>query len=148
MIEVKISGLKVADYLSPTDGWNYDALDSLAKELCDRYREAEAERTVELFKKYIERMSILHEADPFSIDYIRDQIDWMIRPLLHRNMTMREWVQVNTLTNQIVEELLPSYLDNMATVNQMRKEFNSVATHRYLIIPFDKGHPHGTNERN
>lgn len=89
-----------------------------------------------------------HEIDPFSIDYIRDQIDWMIRPLLHRNMTMREWVQVNTLTYQIVEELLPSYLDNMATVNQMRKEFNSVVTHRYLIIPFDKGHPHGTNERN
>lgn len=50
MIEVKISGLKVADYWSPTDGWNYDAIDSLAKELCDRYREAEAEQTVELFK--------------------------------------------------------------------------------------------------
>lgn len=81
-----------------------------------------------------------HEIDPFSIDYIRDQIDWMIRPLVHRNMTMREWIQVNTLTYQIVEELLPSYLDNMATVNQMRKEFNSVATHRYLIIPFDKLH--------
>lgn len=56
MIKVKISGLKVADYLSPTDGWNYDALDSLAKELCDRYREAEAERTVELFENYIERI--------------------------------------------------------------------------------------------
>lgn len=27
----KISGLKVADYWSPTDGWNYDAIDSLAK---------------------------------------------------------------------------------------------------------------------
>lgn len=77
MIEVKISGLKVADYWSPTDGWNYDAIDSLAKELCDRYREAEAEQTVELFKNYIERMSILHEIDPFSIDYIRDQIEWM-----------------------------------------------------------------------
>lgn len=89
-----------------------------------------------------------HEIDPFSIDYIRDQIDLIIRPLLHRNMTMREWIQVNSLTYQIVEELLPSYLDNIATVNQMRKEFNSVATHRYLIIPFDKGHPHRTNERN
>ena len=89
-----------------------------------------------------------HEIDPFSIDYIRDQIDWMIRPLVHRNMTMREWIQVNTLTYQIVEELLPSYLYNMTTVNQMGKELNSVATHRYLIIPFDKGHPHRTNERN
>ena len=81
MIEVKISGLKVADYWSPTDGWNYDAIDSLAKELCDRYREAEAERTIELFKKYIERMSILHEINPLSIDYIRDKIEWMVRPL-------------------------------------------------------------------
>lgn len=81
-----------------------------------------------------------HEIDLFSIDYIRDQIDWMIRPLVHRNMTMREWIQVNTLTYQIVEELLPSYLDNMTTVNQMRKELNSVATHRYWITPFDKLH--------
>lgn len=90
---------------------------------------------------------VTKEIDPFSVDYIRDQIDWMIRPLLHRNMTMCERIQVNTLTYQIVEKLLPSYLDNMATVNQMRKEFNSVATHRYLITPFDKGHPHGANER-
>lgn len=148
MIEVKIDGLRPMDYISPSGGWNYEAIDSLAKELCDRYREAEAERTVELFKNYIERMSILHEIDPFSIDYIRDQIERMVRPLLHRNITMREWIQVNTLTYQIVEELLPSYLDNMATVNQMRKEFNSVATHRYLITPFDKGHSRGTNERN
>ena len=146
MIEVKIDDLRPMDYISPSGGWNYEAIDSLAKELYDRYREAEAERTVELFKNYIERMNVLHEIDPFSIDYIRDQIDWMIRPLLHRNMTMREWIQVNTLTYQIVEKLLPSYLDNMATVNQMRKEFNSVTTHRYLITPFDKGHPHGTNE--
>ena len=87
-----------------------------------------------------------NQIDPFSFDYIRDQIGWMVRPLVHRNMTMREWLQVNILTYQIVEELLPSYLDNMATVNQMRKEFNSVVTHRYLIIPFDKGYPHGTNE--
>ena len=138
MIEVKISGLKVADYWSPTDGWNYDAIDSLAKELYDRYREAEAEQTVELFKNHIERMSILHEADPFSIDYIRDQIDWMIRPLLHRNMKMREWVQVNTLTYQIVEELLPSYLDNMAMLHQLQKELEDAALHRYLITPFGK----------
>lgn len=67
MIEIKISGLKVADYWSPTDGWNYDAIDSLAKELYDRYREAEAEQTVELFKNYIERMSILHEIDLFLL---------------------------------------------------------------------------------
>lgn len=140
MTKVKIDGLKVADYLSPTGDWNYDALDSLAKELYDRYREAEAERTIELFKKYIERMSILHEIDPFSIDYIRDKIGWMVRPLVPRNMTMREWLQVNTSLYQIVEELLPSYLDNMATVNQMRKEIDSVAAHRYLITPFGKLH--------
>lgn len=82
-----------------------------------------------------------HEIDPFSIDYIRDHIDWMIRPMLHRNMTMREWIQVNTFTYQIIEELLPSYLDNMATVNQMKKEFNSVALHLYLITPFGKRTP-------
>ena len=87
-----------------------------------------------------------NQIDPFSIGYIRDQIGWMVLPLVHRNMTMREWLQVNILTYQIVEELLHSYLDNMATVKQMRKEFNTVATHRYLIIPFDKGYPHGTNE--
>ena len=92
MIEVKISDLKVANYWSPADGWDYDAIDSLAKELYDRYREAEAELTVELFKNYIERMSILHEIDPFSIDYIRDQIERMVRPLVHRRMTMKKWV--------------------------------------------------------
>ena len=104
MIEVKISGLKVSDYWSPTDGWNYDAIDSLAKELYDRYREAETEQTVELFKNYIERMSMLHEIDPFSIDYIRNQIDWMIRPMVHRGMTMKEWSQINALTYEIVEK--------------------------------------------
>lgn len=79
-----------------------------------------------------------HQIDLFSVDYIRDQIDWMIHPLLHRNMTMREWVQVNALTYKIVEELLPSYHDNMAAINQMRKEVDSVAAHRYLITPFWK----------
>ena len=138
MIEVKISGLKVADYWSPTDGWNYDAIDSLAKELCDRYREAEAERTIELFKKYIERMSILHEINPLSIDYIRDKIEWMVRPLVQCNMTMREWLQVNTSTYQIVEKPLPPYLDDMAMLYQLQKELEDVALHRYLITPFGK----------
>lgn len=140
MTKVKIDGLKVADYLSPTDGWNYDALDNLAKELYDRYREAEAERTIELFKKYIERMSILHEIDPFSIDYIRDKIGWIVRPLVPRNMTMREWLQVNTSPYQIVEELLPSYLDNMAMLYQLQKELENAALHRYLITPFGRLH--------
>lgn len=140
MTKVKIDGLKVADYLSPTDGWNYDALDNLAKELYDRYRETEAERTIELFKKYIERMSILHEIDPFSIDYIRDKIGWMVRPLVPRNMTMREWLQVNTSPYQIVEELLPSYLDNMAMLYQLQKELENAALHRYLITPFGRLH--------
>ena len=132
MIEVKISGLKVSDYWSPTDGWNYDAIDSLAKELCDRYREAEAEQTVELFKKYID------EIDPFSIDYIRDQIEWMIRPLIHRGMTMKKRLQINALTYEIVEKLLPSYLNNMAMLHQVQKELEDAALHRYLITPFDK----------
>lgn len=132
MIKVKIDGLKVADYWSPTDGWNYDALDNLAKELCDRYREAEAEQTVELFKKYID------EIDPFSIDYIRDQIEWMIRPLMHRGMTMKKRLQINALTYEIVEKLLPSYLNNMAMLHQVQKELEDAALHRYLITPFDK----------
>lgn len=140
MIEVKISGLKVSDYWSPTDGWNYDAIDSLAKELYDRYREAETEQTVELFKNYIERMSMLHEIDPFSIDYIRNQIDWMIHPMVHRGMTMKEWSQINALTYEIVEKSLPSYLDNMAMLHQLQKELEDVALHRYLITPFGKLH--------
>jgi hypothetical protein len=138
MIEVKISGLKVADYWSPADGWNYDAIDSLAKELYDRYREAEAEQTVELFKNHIERMSILHEIDPFYIDYIRNQIEWMIRPLMHRGMTMKKWLQINALIYEIVEKSLPSYLDNMAMLHQLQKELEDVALHRYLITPFGK----------
>lgn len=140
MIEVEISGLKVSDYWSPTDGWNYDAIDSLAKELYDRYREAETEQTVELFNNYIERMSMLHEIDPFSIDYIRNQIDWMIRPMVHRGMTMKEWSQINALTYEIVEKSLPSYLDNMAMLHQLQKELEGVALHRYLITPFGKLH--------
>lgn len=140
MIEVEISGLKVSDYWSPTDGWNYDAIDSLAKELYDRYRKAETEQTVELFKNYIERMSMLHEIDPFSIDYIRNQIDWMIRPMVHRGMTMKEWSQINALTYEIVEKSLPSYLDNMAMLHRLQKELEDVTLHRYLITPFGKLH--------
>lgn len=140
MIKVKISGLKAADYWSSTNGWNYEAIDSLAKELCYRYREAKAEQTVELFKNYIERMSMLHEIDPFSIDYIRDQIEWIVRPLVHRKMTMREWLQINTLAYEIIEKCLPSYLDNMAKIHQLQKELEDAALHRYLITPFGKLH--------
>lgn len=138
MIEVKISGLKVADYWSPTDGWNYDAIDSLAKELYDRYREAEAERTVELFKNYIEEMGILHEIDPFSIDYIRDQIGRMVRPLIPRNMTMREWLRVQNLIYTTALKVYPAYIDKIKKIDALRAALNAEALHRYLIIPFDR----------
>lgn len=79
-----------------------------------------------------------HQIDPLSIDYIRDQIGWIVRPLVHHNMTMREWLQVNALTYEIVEELLPSYLDDMAAVNQLRTQLDDIAAHRYLITLFNK----------
>ena len=53
MIKVRIDGLRLMDYISPTGDWNYEAIDSLAKSLYDRYKEAEFEQIVELFKKYI-----------------------------------------------------------------------------------------------
>lgn len=54
------------DYISPTGDWNYEAIDGLAKELCDRLREVETEQILEEFKKYIENqysdnMVILHQ---------------------------------------------------------------------------------------
>ena len=79
-----------------------------------------------------------HEIDPFSIDYIRDQIEWTIRPLVHRKMTMREWLQINALTYEIIEKSLPSYLDNMTMLHQLQKELEDAALHRYLITPFGK----------
>lgn len=121
MIEVKISGLKVADYWSPTDGWNYDAIDSLAKELCDRYREAEAEQTVELFKNYME-----------------EQVGWMIRPFVRRDMKTSERMFVDALAYQTIEKILTSDIDKLVTLNEMRKELEDVALHRYLITPFGK----------
>lgn len=121
MIEVKISGLKVADYWSPTDGWNYDAIDSLAKELYDRYREAEAERTVELFKNYME-----------------EQVGWMIRPFVRRKTSERMFVAA--LAYQVIEKILTSDIDKLVTLNEMRKELEDVALHRYLITPFGKLH--------
>lgn len=54
MIEVRIDGLRPMDYISPTGDWNYEAIDGLAKELCDRLREVETEQILEEFKKYIE----------------------------------------------------------------------------------------------
>ena len=123
MMEVKISGLKVADYWSSTDGWNYDAIDSLAKELCDRYREAEAEQTVELFKNYIE-----------------EQIGWMIRPFVHRGMKTSERMFVDALAYRAIEKILTSDLDKLAALNKTRKELEDVALHRYLITPFGKLH--------
>ena len=121
MIEVKISGLKVADYWSPTDGWNYDAIDSLAKELCDRYREAEAERTVELFKNYME-----------------EQVGGMIRPFVHRGMKTSERMFIDAIAYQAIEKILTSDIDKFVTLNEMRKELEDVALHRYLITPFGK----------
>lgn len=123
MIEVKISGLKVADYWSPTDGWNYDAIDSLAKELYDRYREAEAERTVELFK-----------------NYMKEQVGWMIRPFVRRGMKTSERMFVDALAYQAIEKILTSDIDKLVTLNEMRKELEDVALHRYLITPFGKLH--------
>lgn len=121
MLKVKIGGLKVADYWSPTDGWNYDALDALAKELCDRYREAEAEQTVELFKNYME-----------------EQVGWMIRPFVHRGMKTSERMFVDALAYQAIEKILTSDLDKLAALNETRKELEDAALHRYLITPFGK----------
>lgn len=121
MIKVKISGLKVADYWFPTDGWNYNAIDSLAKELYDRYREAEAERTVELFKNYME-----------------EQVGWMIRPFVRRKTSERMFV--DALAYQAIEKILTSDIDKLVTLNEMRKELEDVALHRYLITPFGKLH--------
>ena len=123
MIEVKIGGLKVADYWSPTDGWNYDAIDSLAKELYDRYREAEAEQTVELFKNYME-----------------EQVGWMIRPFVHRGMKTSERMFIDALAYQAIEKILTSNLDKLAALNETRKKLEDVALHQYLITPFGKLH--------
>lgn len=79
---------------------------------------------------------VTKEIDPFSIDYIRDQIEWMIRPLMHRGMTMKKRLQINALIYEIVEELLPSYLYNMVMLHQVQKELEDAALHRYLITPF------------
>lgn len=81
-----------------------------------------------------------HEIDPFSIDYIRDQIEWMIRPMVHRGMTMKEWLQINASIYEIIEKSLPFYLDDMAMLHQLQKELEDVALHRYLITPFGKLH--------
>ena len=121
MTKVRIDGLKVADYWSPTDGWNYDALDALAKELCDRYREAEAERTVELFKNYME-----------------DKVGWMIRPFVYRGMKTCERMFVDALDYRAIEKILTSDLDKLAALNETRKELEDAALHRYLITPFGK----------
>ena len=53
MIKVRIDGLQLMDYISSTGDLNYEAIDGLAKALYDRYKEAEFEQIVELFKKYI-----------------------------------------------------------------------------------------------
>lgn len=79
---------------------------------------------------------VTKEIDQFSIDYIRDQIEWMIRPLMHRGMTMKKRLQINALTYEIVEKLLPSYLDNMVMLHQVQKELEDSAKHQYLITPF------------
>lgn len=83
---------------------------------------------------------VTKEINPFSIDYIRDQIEWMVRPFIHRNMKMQERLQASALTYEIMENLLPSYLDNMAALNQMWKQLDDMVTHRYLITPFGKLH--------
>lgn len=121
MTKVRIDSLKVADYWSPTDGWNYDAFDALAKELCDRYREAETEQTLELFKNYME-----------------EQVGWMIRPFVHRGMKTSERMFVDVLAYQAIEKILTSDIDKLTALNKTRKELESVALHRYMITPFGK----------
>ena len=121
MTKVRIDGLKIADFWTPTDGWNYDALDALAKELCDRYREAEAERTVELFKNYME-----------------EQVGWTIRPFVHRGMKISERMFVDALVYRAIEKILTSDLDKLAALNETRKELEDAALHRYIITPFGK----------
>ena len=79
-----------------------------------------------------------YKIDPFSIDYIRDQIEWMIHPMVHCGMTMKKWLQINALIYEIIEKSLPSYLDNMAMLHRLQKELEDVALHRYLITPFGK----------
>ena len=39
MIKVRIDGLRLMDYISPTGDWNYEAIDGLAKALYDRYKD-------------------------------------------------------------------------------------------------------------
>ena len=78
------------------------------------------------------------EIDPFSIDYIRDQIEQTVRPLVPRGMMMRELLAINALIDGIIEKVLPSYLDNMAKLYELQKELEDAALHRYLIIPFGK----------
>lgn len=89
---------------------------------------------------------MVYEIDPFSITCIRDQIERIIRPLIHRNMKMQERLRVNALTYEVIEELLPSHLDNMAALNQLRMQLNNTAAHRYLITPFNKELVYETNE--
>lgn len=61
MIKVRIDGLQLMDYISPTGDLNYEAIDGLVKALYDRYKEAEFEQIVELFKKYIYRRTNMTE---------------------------------------------------------------------------------------
>lgn len=60
------------DYISPTGDWNYEAIDGLAKELCDRLREVETEQILEEFKKYIENQ---HSDNMVILNQLRAQLN-------------------------------------------------------------------------
>ncbi len=60
------------DYISPTGDWNYEAIDGLAKELCDRLREVETEQILEEFKKYIENQ---HSDNMVTLNQLRAQLN-------------------------------------------------------------------------
>lgn len=81
---------------------------------------------------------IVTQIDPFDDPELCAFVQKVAQPYIHRGMTMREWLQINALIYEIVEKLLPSYLDNIAMLHRLQKELEDVALHRYLITPFGK----------
>ena len=61
------------DYISPTGDWNYEAIDGLAKALYDRYKEAESEQIVGLFKKYIREQTWQKGQQYFIDKFVKDR---------------------------------------------------------------------------
>lgn len=61
------------DYISPTGDWNYEAIDGLAKALYDRYKEAEFEQIVGLFKKYIREQTWQNGQQHFIDKFVKER---------------------------------------------------------------------------